>query len=182
MRFLWIAAMAVPLSGCALPPIVTVATTALDFASYGETGKTVSDHALSFVLEQDCAVLRVFKGEICREPSLEEQAPTALAALDPMTDTMVALGPQDPMAVPADLAYLADVAGGALARPAETGTATALTRRSFLPERAAEAPLGTEDSFAGMGYLGADAKAAAPRQQLSEARYLTDELIPTVTF
>ena len=177
MRFLWIAAMAIPLSGCGLPPIVSVATTALDFASYGETGKTVSDHALSFVLERDCAVLRVFNGEICRDLPLEGGG---LAGVDPMTDTMVAFGGDDPMSVPPDLAYLADAAGGALARAPEAAPRAVPVRRSFVPER----PAGAEDVFAGMGYLGAGARAALPpslpRRQLSEAGYLTDGLVPAI--
>ena len=86
------------------------------------------------------------------------------------------------MAVPADLAYLADVAGGALARPAETEPSAALTRRSFLPERAVQAQPGAADSVFGSAYLGAGARAAPRRQQLSEARYLTDELVPAVYF
>ncbi|MCH8926429.1 MAG: hypothetical protein IH924_09910 [Proteobacteria bacterium] len=38
---------------------------ALDFASYGATGKTVADHGLSAVLQKDCALLRGLKGQVC---------------------------------------------------------------------------------------------------------------------
>ena len=58
MRWLLFAAAAVSLSGCAIPPIISVASLALDFASYGSTGKTVADHGLSAVLQKDCALLR----------------------------------------------------------------------------------------------------------------------------
>ena len=71
MRWLAIAAAAIVLSGCGLPTIVSVWSTALDFASYGSTGKTVTDHGLSLVLQQDCALLRGLEGEVCVEEGSE---------------------------------------------------------------------------------------------------------------
>ena len=65
MRWLLFAALAVSLSGCAIPPIISVASLALDFASYGSTGKTVADHGLSAVLQKDCALLRGLEGQVC---------------------------------------------------------------------------------------------------------------------
>ncbi len=65
MRWLLFAAAAVALSGCGIPPIISVASLALDFASYGATGKTVTDHGLSVVLQQDCALLRGLEGQVC---------------------------------------------------------------------------------------------------------------------
>ena len=71
LRALRFAAVAVPLSalsGCALPPIITVVSIAADFASYGETGKTVSDNALSLVTRKDCAMFRAVDNKpICVE-------------------------------------------------------------------------------------------------------------------
>jgi len=55
-------------SGCivALPPAVQAASFALDGLSFATTGKTVTDHALSAVAEQDCAMSRALNGEaIC---------------------------------------------------------------------------------------------------------------------
>ena len=46
------------LSGCILPPAVTIATVMTDFGSLVATGKTTSDHAISFVVEEDCRVWR----------------------------------------------------------------------------------------------------------------------------
>ena len=71
MRWLLLAAAAVMLSGCGLPPIFTVASLAFDFASYGSTGKTVTDHGLSMVLQQDCALLRGLQSEVCVEEGSE---------------------------------------------------------------------------------------------------------------
>ncbi len=65
MRWLLIAAAAVSLSGCGIPPIISVASLALDFASYGSTGKTVTDHGLSAVLQKDCVLLRGLEGQVC---------------------------------------------------------------------------------------------------------------------
>ena len=71
MRWLLLAAAAVMLSGCGLPPIFTVASLAFDFASYGSTGKTVTDHGISMVLQQDCALLRGLQSEVCVEEGSE---------------------------------------------------------------------------------------------------------------
>jgi hypothetical protein len=65
MRWLLFAALAVSLSGCGIPPIISVASLVLDFASYGATGKTVADHGLSAVLRKDCALLRGLEGQVC---------------------------------------------------------------------------------------------------------------------
>ncbi|PCJ61580.1 MAG: hypothetical protein COA65_01100 [Rhodospirillaceae bacterium] len=63
-------------SGCALPPVVTVASFAADGVSYVMSGRTVSDHVLSYAVQEDCAVYRVVKGEsICHL----EQSATALS-------------------------------------------------------------------------------------------------------
>lgn len=57
------------LSGCFMPVWFTYASFALDGVSYATTGKSVSDHALSIVADEDCAAHRLVVGEaICREP------------------------------------------------------------------------------------------------------------------
>ncbi len=61
---------------CALPPAVTVASLAADGVSYAMSGRTVSDHALSYAVQEDCAVYRVVKGESICHP---EQSETALS-------------------------------------------------------------------------------------------------------
>lgn len=72
------ASLALPLlaGGCALPPAVTVASFAADGISYVMSGRTVSDHALSYAAQEDCVVFRAVKGEsICHS----EQTEMALA-------------------------------------------------------------------------------------------------------
>ncbi len=71
MRSLILAAAAISLSGCGLPPIVTYASYGADIFSYLATGKSVTDHGISVVLEKDCALLRALDGPICIEEEEE---------------------------------------------------------------------------------------------------------------
>jgi len=76
-KFSGLAGLALSLSGCivALPPAVQVASLALDGVSYLTTGKSVTDHAISAVTEQDCAMTRALKGEdICSAEQVEVAA------------------------------------------------------------------------------------------------------------
>lgn len=85
-RLTLVSAGALALSGCALPPVVSVASFALDVASYSQSGKSVTDHGLSLVLRRDCAVLNLFDGYLCQQRSAPGEASTALAALRPLGD------------------------------------------------------------------------------------------------
>jgi len=56
------------LSGCAMPVSFRVASLAADGISYLTTKKSVTDHGLSMVSGQDCAVMRlVSEGSVCRK-------------------------------------------------------------------------------------------------------------------
>lgn len=72
MRWFFLAAAAISLSGCGLPPIVTYLSTAADIVSYLATKKSVTDHGISLVLQKDCALLRVLDGQICIEEAEAE--------------------------------------------------------------------------------------------------------------
>ncbi len=64
--------------GCALPMSVQIASWAVDGISYIATEKSVGDHVLSAVVDQDCAVWRTLKGDdICIDASDEIQVATA---------------------------------------------------------------------------------------------------------
>lgn len=68
MRRLAIVLLPLCLSGCGLPPAISIASFALDGFSYLTSGKSVSDHALSVAAGQDCALLRVVENtEVCRD-------------------------------------------------------------------------------------------------------------------
>lgn len=86
--------LALGLSGCALPPAVVIASYVLDAGSYATTGKSTTDHALSWVFQEDCALMGVFSGDVCHpeesyamadagvlEPLPAPGTPTALSAL-----------------------------------------------------------------------------------------------------
>lgn len=77
-----VVAATLALGGCALPLPLTVASLVADGISYATTEKSLTDHGISALTEQDCAVHRAFtdeKGEICRA---EIQAIT-VAAFEP---------------------------------------------------------------------------------------------------
>ena len=68
------------LGGCGLvPPAVTIASFAADALSFAVSGKSVSDHGISMVMQEDCAVLNFVKGEaVCApgpHPEIEMVAP-----------------------------------------------------------------------------------------------------------
>jgi len=67
------------LSGCAALPVpVQIASWALDGLSVITTQKSLTDHGLSMVSNQDCAIWRGFtEGEICRDSSIEVEVLTA---------------------------------------------------------------------------------------------------------
>jgi hypothetical protein len=80
---LMVTAACLPLSGCLLPPAVSLASLVLDVGSFAVSGKTMTDHGLSVVVQEDCALLRVFDGEVC-EPYYDFEEDVSLAALEPM--------------------------------------------------------------------------------------------------
>ena len=55
------------LSGCAVPVVVSVVTSAASVAVNETTGKTVTDHTVSAVNGQDCRVSRLGKEDICQD-------------------------------------------------------------------------------------------------------------------
>jgi len=68
MRFIPLFALAIPLSGCILPPVMVAASYAGDALLAVGTDKTSSDHLLSMMEKRDCAMWRVIKGRpICQD-------------------------------------------------------------------------------------------------------------------
>ncbi len=97
-----IAVLALPilLNACALPAAFSIASLAVDGISYATSGKSVSDHALSAVANEDCAMWRALKARpICRDRDVPE--------------TMVAAAPESE--VPAAVLAAAPAAGGSTA-------------------------------------------------------------------
>lgn len=66
------------IAGCGLPPAIEVVYYGLQGVSLATSGRSVGDHAISAMLEKDCAVFRLVKGEaICREPE-EDEVPVSV--------------------------------------------------------------------------------------------------------
>ena len=77
---------AVVLSNCvtvaAIPPAVQYIGTAATVVSYLATGKGTSDHVISAISEQDCALHRaLLEKEICTEEPGNQALPSEVAAL-----------------------------------------------------------------------------------------------------
>jgi hypothetical protein len=151
----------IPLAGCALPPALTVVSMALDVASYAASGKTVTDHGISMVLQKDCAMIRALEeeGEICSDEQPEDDGATALALLEPRADAQISAVYDDPTPLPADLAYLEGVTGRVAPVHPEAsddditrrrGTATLPSIRARMEPVSDDTPSAKEDLNAGV--------------------------------
>lgn len=135
------------LGGCgAIPPALGLMSYAADGVSFLASGKTLSDHALSAVADQDCKLFRMAQNlEVCTawgtEPKIAAARPMRFASDrdDPESwgdDTgaiQVALGPVpkmvdtvEPMALPAHLADVAKALPGVAKAETTPVLATAL--------------------------------------------------------
>jgi cell division septation protein DedD len=74
-------ALLLALSGCVLPPVVTLASYSVDIVTYEATGKTATDHVYSAIARSDCSFIRVLHDKpICVDPPAAIDAATADAA------------------------------------------------------------------------------------------------------
>jgi len=85
MRYLMISAVLVLAGGCALPVPLQIASWAASGLSYATTGKSLSDHAVSAVADEDCALHRIALGKHICVPI--ETDGTAIARNIPATNT-----------------------------------------------------------------------------------------------
>ena len=76
--------LALFLTGCGLPPAVSVVSSLIDVVSYVATGKSPTDHAISAVIHEDCALLRVVKDEAVCDP--DGEVLFELVAADPSAE------------------------------------------------------------------------------------------------
>lgn len=96
LRRFGLLALALPigLGGCGAPVAFQVASLAADGVSYLATGKSVFDHGLSAVAEEDCAMLRIVtEGQICRDETstLAEAGPEAAPEEAPAPEALPAV-------------------------------------------------------------------------------------------
>ncbi len=74
--------LALLLSGCGLPPALMIASYAIEGFSLVATGKTITDHAISNAMKQDCALFRVVEGrQVCLENIDAEAWPAMMASV-----------------------------------------------------------------------------------------------------
>ena len=72
------------LTGCVtIPPAITLASWALDGLSFVVSGKTVSDHAISSIAEEDCSVLRVLQNKPVCHAYADGERPVLVAYVGP---------------------------------------------------------------------------------------------------
>ncbi|MCZ6744600.1 MAG: hypothetical protein O7D31_07990 [Alphaproteobacteria bacterium] len=127
MRTFAVLAPLILLNACALPAAFTIASLAADGISYVTSGKSVTDHALSVVANEDCAMWRALQARpICRD----RDAPATLVAAAPapgeseVLAVVLATAPAadgsmapeiDLSKVPATVIGVAPAAGGSMA-------------------------------------------------------------------
>ncbi len=99
------AAILCVVSGCGLPPAVSVASYVVDGALMAATGKSSNDHALSIAMQQDCRMLRAVVGD----PVCQDYEPTARARI-----SLMSMGENE--------AHLMTVSDGRVIRVAATPT------------------------------------------------------------
>ena len=75
------------LAGCGLPPALVVASYAADGISYLASGKSLTDHAMSVLVQRDCALHRVVtEADLCRDNAVDSSDTVAVAAVLPPDD------------------------------------------------------------------------------------------------
>ncbi len=81
LRVAFVSMVAVWLAGCALPPMLSIVSSAADGVSFIAAGKSFTDVALSALTDKDCVVLRIVtNNEICREADADRRAPEIIVA------------------------------------------------------------------------------------------------------
>lgn len=105
------------LAGCGLPPAITVISYLLDGVSLFSTGKTVSDHALSIAMEQDCKVWRVVQDQsVCRD-LLPGEKNTLIAEAEKWQAGGEIVGQQEPGDQPAVAALIQTISADPVVIP-----------------------------------------------------------------
>jgi len=63
----------ISLSGCVAAPLVITGVGVASVASNETTGKSITDHAVSTVRDQDCKIARVWNDQpVCQDPTLNK--------------------------------------------------------------------------------------------------------------
>lgn len=90
LRIAFVSMLAVWLSGCGLPPALTIISSLADGISFAANGKSLSDVALSAITEQDCAVYRIVTNkDVCREATSDQSPAIALVSSEFSSDATI---------------------------------------------------------------------------------------------
>ena len=90
LRVAFVSMLAVWLSGCGLPPALTIISSLADGLSFAANGKSLSDVAISAVTDQDCAVYRIVtNNDICRENTADQPPTKSIAENDEASEFAV---------------------------------------------------------------------------------------------
>ncbi len=99
------------LAGCGIPPALMVASYVAQGALVATSGKTFGGYALSAVVQQDCAMWRVLRGDnICQPPLTVADDDILLAAGEALAP---AIGAEDSAAIQLAQVYLNNLGYGA---------------------------------------------------------------------
>ncbi len=79
-------------AGCAMPPALTIASLAADGISYIATGKSTTDHALSAIASEDCALVRAVQ----EQPICVAERPVQVSMSGAKPQSAAASAPADP--------------------------------------------------------------------------------------
>ena len=151
-------ALLASVGGCVLPPALTIASFVADGISMASSGKTVTDQAVSVLLQKDCRLWRLVQGKsICGS----DTSVVAVAALPPPVPLRAAspgLRPTEPFA--------SAVAAPVEALPTEPAPAPEAQLPTSVPATATPAPLPAVSSSP---IATAAPAATAPRQKIPTA-------------
>ncbi len=86
-RVALVVGLGLSVGGCLLPTPFSFVSMGADAVSYVATGKAVTDHGVSLAMGEDCALVRILDGNICRKPVVYEHA-LAGAPLEPLPDAV----------------------------------------------------------------------------------------------
>ncbi len=166
-RFLALGALLTLLGGCAIPPAIAIASYVIDVGSFVATGKTATDHGISALAQQDCALMRVFEGQLCRDdPDYQLADAGVLQPLDPVE-------PSGPQAIlpPAMQPQPQQAARDTGLQVASTAPVT-----SFAPPTSYGATTIGAPTVISPLALGGDRGALPTMQLLPDARFLSDDV------
>lgn len=102
------------LSGCGVvPPIIGLASYALDGVSLAASGRTVTDHAISMAANQDCKLYRLGQDrEVCTEWGTEPDVVIREVRSPDLPNERLLLADAAPMRLPSEMADVAQALPG----------------------------------------------------------------------